>query len=302
MAMAATAAATDRESVRFMPQRSRRHAGAETTEHPRNRRTRPQDRPQDPRATGAEQLAQRGQQPVDVVLGGVRRQADPQPAGLAEAEVVRRLPGVEVAGRRVDVPLGQRDGHVGRARRPRTSPAPSASGASPASARRTGRCARPSSSRSRRPSSYASMAAYADREPAATVVAGAQRRQEVDRCRRARPSARRAACRARTAPAPGLVAGTSLSGSIVSSRARARRPARRSAGRGTCRASRRRSPRPARPGRWPTCAVWCTPSTYSSAPASWTAAAIAGRSGRVPIRFEAAVTATSRVSLGEQAR
>ena len=42
--------------------------------------------------------------------------------------------------------------------------------------------------------------------------------------------------------------------------------------------------------------MWCTPSTYSSAPASRTAAAIAGRSGRVPIRLDAAVTATSRVS------
>ena len=45
-----------------------------------------------------------------------------------------------------------------------------------------------------------------------------------------------------------------------------------------------------------TWAVWCTPSTYSSAPASRTPAAIAARSGRVPIRLDAAVTATSRVS------
>lgn len=43
------------------------------------------------------------------------------------------------------------------------------------------------------------------------------------------------------------------------------------------------------------CAVKWTPSTYSSAPASWTTRAIAATAGRVPIRLEAAVTATRRV-------
>ena len=43
------------------------------------------------------------------------------------------------------------------------------------------------------------------------------------------------------------------------------------------------------------CAVKCTPSTYTRAPASWARAAIDGTAGRVPIRLDAAVTATSLV-------
>jgi hypothetical protein len=43
------------------------------------------------------------------------------------------------------------------------------------------------------------------------------------------------------------------------------------------------------------CAVACTPSTYTSAPASWASFAIAATSGRVPIALLAAVTATTRV-------
>ncbi len=43
------------------------------------------------------------------------------------------------------------------------------------------------------------------------------------------------------------------------------------------------------------CAARCTPSTTNSAPAPCTASAIRGRSGRVPTRFDAPVTATRRV-------
>ena len=47
------------------------------------------------------------------------------------------------------------------------------------------------------------------------------------------------------------------------------------------------------------CGARCTPSTYTSAPTSCAAPAIAGTSGRVPSRLEAPVTATSRVRVGQ---
>ena len=80
-----------------------------------------------------------------------------------------------------------------------------------------------------------------------------------------------------------------------------RRRARRGAGRRTCTASRPGSPRRARPGRRGRAAPGAprrrTPARRPRAPV----AAIAGTSGRVPSRFEAAVTATSRVRVDSTA-
>ena len=51
---------------------------------------------------------ERHEQPVDLVLGRVRREADAQPAGVAEAQESAGLERVEVAGRRQDAALVQR--------------------------------------------------------------------------------------------------------------------------------------------------------------------------------------------------
>ena len=171
------------------------------------------------------------------------------PPRLAETEVVRRLPGVEVAGRRVDVPVGQGDGHVGRVgvrerhqhrRRPPLRP-------------------RVHDHRQVRetllePLPQAVLVAPRwRRTPTATGCDGRRRRRATPGSRRLRscpPAARRAGCRARTAPAPGWSPAPACPGRGPRA-ARARPPAHRSAGRGTCRANRRRGPRRARPGRWP---------------------------------------------------
>ena len=109
-----------------------------------------------------------------------------------------------------------------------------------------------------------------------------------------RPSARTAGCPARSARArrPTRAAAWPGAGRPAGP---GRRPARRSAVRGTCTASRRTRPRRARPTSTGACAVRCTPSTKTRAPRSCARWAISATGGRVPIRFEAPVTATSRV-------
>src|SRR3954453_23946301 len=66
-----------------------------------------------PEGSGGGELPEPGEQAVDVlvVVGG--RQADAQPAGVAQAEVPRRLDRVEVAGRRVDPARGEEPVGVG---------------------------------------------------------------------------------------------------------------------------------------------------------------------------------------------
>ena len=110
------------------------------------------------------------------------------------------------------------------------------------------------------------------------------------------PAARRAACRARTAPAPRRSTAAACPGAAARA-APAPRRRRRGAGRRTCTASTRRSRHPAPSTSTGACGVRCTPSTYSSAPTSCAASAMAGMSGRVPSRFDAPVTATTLVRL-----
>ena len=90
------------------------------------------------------------------------------------------------------------------------------------------------------------------------------------------------------------VAGSSLSGAGPPA-APGARPARRSAGRGTCTASRRRSRRRARRRRSGRGRSGARRRRRAGRRASWTSGAMPASGGRVPIRFDAPVTATSRV-------
>ena len=230
---------------------------------------------------------------------GVGRQPDPHPAAVAEPEVPGALDGVEAAGRGVDLAGGQRvpdllgvaavdgeqqgrraggrvavDGHPGHPAQRRLEPGLAAPSRAPcdrghardeavppvrglvADAREGGRGSRqPPSSR-----------------PAARTAASPARTA------RARPRSRAAACRDGSSRA-----------------ARGPPPRRRSAARGTCTASTPRSRRRARP-----CRPRRAPSRGRRRPSTGRrprgpGRRSGGRAGRVPMRFDAAVIATSRV-------
>ena len=195
-------------------------------------------------------LRDAGEQPVDVVGAGVRRDAGPHRTRVAQADPPRRLDRVEVAGRRVDAELGQVlvDLRGPRGRRPRSTRSGYAAAGWPCSV--TPSIARsPSSSRANSRSSASSTTRIdaSTRVPPGGVArrGGREPGDEVDR--RGGPGEHLVGQRAELEPLGHRDGrGQQLVGAR-SARAPARwRRRRRGAARRTCTASTRRSRRPSR--------------------------------------------------------